>query len=412
MHAATQSGDGTPYLNFNCVQCDNSFKTQRGLNIHISKKHRLCISQNDAVLNLDQPFLTTPLSDQPNSIPFHSYLSELKNNVPVVKRVPRGARITVANHLSGLIIKCVENNQIDDWHNLFLFSFKTLHAKKDKTISLTQKIKNNCVSNTIPHISRPSGCASSTFNRTKLIESKISDGDLKGAARLLFTNDVLSPDTPDTLSALRSKHPPAPSVPHLFAPPTSDRACLQIEDKDVIDAIFSFKNGSAAGLDGISPQHLKDLISHSVGDAGVQLISSLTKLVNFMFSGKINTEILPILYGANLIALTKKDGGVRPIAVGSTLRRLASKIAVQTARGFWRSEPGKRVTGYMPILRLILVLSWIRPPLDWRLVCDSGFRCVRHTYALVARTWTDWDTMDYLVKKVPAVFQDMRRLMT
>ncbi|XP_047997318.1 uncharacterized protein LOC125234935 [Leguminivora glycinivorella] len=255
-------------------------------------------------------------------------------------------------------------------------------------------------------------CASYTFNRTKLIENKISDGDLKGAARLLFTSDVLSPDTPDTLSALISKHPPAPSVPHVLAPPTADQACLQIEGKDVVDAIFSFKNGSAAGLDGISPQHLKDLISHSVGDAAEQLICSLTKLINFMFSGKINSEILPILYGANLIALTKKDGGVRPIAVGSTLRRLASKIAVQNTRGFWRSEPGKPVTGYMPIPHQTLVLSWIRPPLDWRLACDLGFRCVRHTYALVARTWTDWDTMDYLVKKVQAVFRDMRRLMT
>ncbi|CAK1587163.1 unnamed protein product [Parnassius mnemosyne] len=48
-----------------------------------------------------------------------------------------------------------------------------------------------------------------------------------------------------------------------------------------------------------------------------------------MYSGNVNPEIVPILFGANLIALTKKDGGVRPIAVGSTLRRLASKIAVR-----------------------------------------------------------------------------------
>ena len=33
------------------------------------------------------------------------------------------------------------------------------------------------------------------------------------------------------------------------------------------------------------------------------------------------------LFGANLIALQKKDGGVRPIAVGNSLRRLAAKVA-------------------------------------------------------------------------------------
>ena len=34
----------------------------------------------------------------------------------------------------------------------------------------------------------------------------------------------------------------------------------------------------------------------------------------------------PILFEANFIALRKKDGGIRPIAIGLTLRRLAAKI--------------------------------------------------------------------------------------
>jgi hypothetical protein len=42
--------------------------------------------------------------------------------------------------------------------------------------------------------------------------------------------------------------------------------------------------------------------------------------------------VTPLIYGANLIALTKKDGGVRPIAVGSTFRRLAAKICVRLTR--------------------------------------------------------------------------------
>ena len=32
-------------------------------------------------------------------------------------------------------------------------------------------------------------------------------------------------------------------------------------------------------------------------------------------------------FGANLTALQKKDGGVRPVAVGCTLRRLVVKVA-------------------------------------------------------------------------------------
>jgi hypothetical protein len=45
-----------------------------------------------------------------------------------------------------------------------------------------------------------------------------------------------------------------------------------------------------------------------------------------MLSGSVPTEIYPIIYGASLCALKKKDGGIRPIAVGCTLRRLVAKL--------------------------------------------------------------------------------------
>ncbi|KAG7295586.1 hypothetical protein JYU34_021841 [Plutella xylostella] len=45
-----------------------------------------------------------------------------------------------------------------------------------------------------------------------------------------------------------------------------------------------------------------------------------------MLSGSVCEDITEILYGANLVALIKKDGGIRPIAVGNTIRRTASKI--------------------------------------------------------------------------------------
>lgn len=35
----------------------------------------------------------------------------------------------------------------------------------------------------------------------------------------------------------------------------------------------------------------------------------------------------PFFFGASLITLTKKGGGMRPIAVGNTLRRLSAKCA-------------------------------------------------------------------------------------
>ena len=58
-------------------------------------------------------------------------------------------------------------------------------------------------------------------------------------------------------------------------------------------------------------------------------ITSLTKFVEPRLSGDVPNEIRPVFCGASLCALNKKGGGKRPIAVGCTLRRLVTKIAVQ-----------------------------------------------------------------------------------
>ena len=59
----------------------------------------------------------------------------------------------------------------------------------------------------------------------------------------------------------------------------------------------------------------------------MSLLSSLVDLLTLILEGKTPQAIRPLLFGANLTALTKKSGGIRPIAVGFTVRRLASKCA-------------------------------------------------------------------------------------
>ena len=49
------------------------------------------------------------------------------------------------------------------------------------------------------------------------------------------------------------------------------------------------------------------------------------KLVNIMAKGRIPDQVAPFLCGARLHAGKKKDGGLRPIAVGNLLRRLVAK---------------------------------------------------------------------------------------
>ena len=51
-----------------------------------------------------------------------------------------------------------------------------------------------------------------------------------------------------------------------------------------------------------------------------------------ILSGIVPSAVRPVLFGGRLTALRKKCGGIRPIAVGSTLRRLAAKILCRRLR--------------------------------------------------------------------------------
>lgn len=48
--------------------------------------------------------------------------------------------------------------------------------------------------------------------------------------------------------------------------------------------------------------------------------------MDLMVRERVLASVSPLLYRALLIALRKKDGGIRPIAIGCTLRRLCCKI--------------------------------------------------------------------------------------
>lgn len=92
-------------------------------------------------------------------------------------------------------------------------------------------------------------------------------------------------------------------------------------------AISSFRNSSfSSRIDGISPQHIKDSVSKSAGKSGSKLLKAITKLTNLMLHGKVQPNILKLLYEANVCALDKNNGGLCPFSVGCTFRRISTKI--------------------------------------------------------------------------------------
>ena len=142
--------------------------------------------------------------------------------------------------------------------------------------------------------------------------------------RLAITDDTLAPCNDATVAAPRQRHPArVASTEGTSSPPEPDAAAAQLltlTDNNILQAIKSFPAGSAGGLDGLRPQHLKDMTSTSTGIEGQRLIAKLTEFANLCLVGHVPLAVRPTFFGATLCALNKKCGGVRPIAVGSTFR--------------------------------------------------------------------------------------------
>jgi len=77
-------------------------------------------------------------------------------------------------------------------------------------------------------------------------------------------------------------------------------------------------------VDGLRPQHIRDMLDILSAES---LLSVVTDFVNLTLSGGLPLAVGPAFFGGRLHALAKKDGGLRPIAVGMSLRRLVAKVA-------------------------------------------------------------------------------------
>ena len=89
---------------------------------------------------------------------------------------------------------------------------------------------------------------------------------------------------------------------------------------------------SSGGNTWLRPAHLQA----ALGIPGQHdFIRELKDFANTCLKGLIPDEVIPCFLGAKVLALEQKEGGLRPVAIGETLRRLLGKVAVlRTATAF------------------------------------------------------------------------------
>jgi hypothetical protein len=178
-------------------------------------------------------------------------LFNLKLQLPTIRRLPKACRHLAADELSSIINNCLSTKSISSFENLLLFSYRAFNVAEKSDKSLNKHIRDNLSNFEVPQI-RTASKKRTHLSLSRKVEAKVADVDIKGTVNLanFFFPDVFKPGD---------------------------------NEQNVRETINSFPVGSSPGLDGMKPQYLKDIISLSAGEAGLQALRILTKLCNFYY---------------------------------------------------------------------------------------------------------------------------------
>jgi len=142
------------------------------------------------------------------------------------------------------------------------------------------------------------------------------------ACQALGSSGLLDPDA--ALEEMRTKHPLAANALDLASLGLANVGLVPFASADdVAVALASFGKHSGAGPSGLRPYHLKQALTPAHKD---QVVDHLSSMVNLLVKGQAHPDVSPWLCGAQLMALPKKDGSARPIAVGEVFRRVTGKV--------------------------------------------------------------------------------------
>jgi hypothetical protein len=151
-------------------------------------------------------------------------------------------KIAVPPGGGGIRKNCLSTKSLSSFENLLLFSYRAFNVAEKSDKSLNKHIKENLSNFEVPQI-RTGSKKRTNLSLAKKVEAKVADFDIRGAVKLLSSDDSLASFNEDVAEELKKKHP-SPSR-ELFFP----------------DPINSFPAGSSPGLDGMRPQRYHIFVS-------------------------------------------------------------------------------------------------------------------------------------------------------
>lgn len=164
-----------------------TFVDRKRLQTHLDKKH------SDEILHLKS-------LESTNLTILTAKLMNYRNNVPTLRRIPKGARSSAADKLAKIINNSVDKNSVFAWEQLLTLSYISFNVKGDKVKSLTSKVKEN-IKNFNNDITVP--LKKNPISLSRRIEAKVADFDIKGAIKNLSSSDKLAPFNEETVQIRR-----------------------------------------------------------------------------------------------------------------------------------------------------------------------------------------------------------------
>ncbi|KAK3268450.1 hypothetical protein CYMTET_23049 [Cymbomonas tetramitiformis] len=128
----------------------------------------------------------------------------------------------------------------------------------------------------------------------------------------------------ETLEALRDLHPAGDGLPGRV-----QAAPLELDDAVVEAECRRLPVASGPGCSQLRFEHIGVIFGRGDG------LPAIKHACQQLVEDRVPAGVLPWLMGARLVALLKPGGGVRPIACGESLRRLAGKVVCRQMRTRW-----------------------------------------------------------------------------
>jgi len=183
----------------------------------------------------------------PSLVSFQS-LAWSPAGISVIKHIPKSARPACASHFAKILRAIV--SKLDDscnWFSLFNWSVSILQPPKHigKRHNLTKTIQKRIEVFTSSQVLPPetvSRRAGSSTQMVQAVASKLEDGNIRTAIRILCSNDAPAPPTLENLNKLREIHPTATDTGQPVPDPLQ-YSPLSVAESDLLKAIQSFPVG-------------------------------------------------------------------------------------------------------------------------------------------------------------------------